>query len=237
MADIAGADDFAADFVRLHEFLRSGGPRSSALQRLVDLAVTAVPGCQWAAITTWPVDARPRSIAHSGEVALTADHLQYAIGDGPCLSAAADDETVHIPDMDHEGRWPRFRAAVRERTPVRSLLTIRVLAEPHRSALNLYSGRPGAYDAQAVATAALFAGHARVLLLHAESSDRAHHLDQALSTSRQIGTAVGILMALRRITADEAFALLRSTSQHLNRKVYSVADDVNRTGTLPGPDR
>ena len=67
--------------------------------------------------------------------------------------------------------------------------------------------------------------------------DRAAQLDQALTTSRQISTAVGILMAPRKITDEEAFALLKTTSQHLNRKLYMVAEEVSRTGTLPGPER
>nr|WP_296067957.1 GAF and ANTAR domain-containing protein [uncultured Actinoplanes sp.] len=233
MDDLPGAADLAIDFLRINEQLSAGGQRNSALQRLVDLAVTTVPGCDWAAITAWPPNARPRSVTYSADIAHTADHVQYAIGDGPCLSAAADDETVHIADLDNEGRWPQFRAAVRRRTPIRGLLSFRLNAHPDRTALNLYSGRPSAYDRQALTTAAVFAAHARVLLMHVDSATRASQLDQALVTNRQIGTAVGILMHLHKITADDAFALLRTTSQRLNRKIYLVADDVTQTGSLP----
>ena len=51
MAEASSADDLAIDFFRLHEHLRSGADRESALQRLVDLAVASVPGCAWAAVT------------------------------------------------------------------------------------------------------------------------------------------------------------------------------------------
>ncbi len=229
----SGTEDMTADFVRLNEFLYSGGERATALDRLVSLAVTAIPGCDWAAITAWPSQKRPRSITHSDDIALTADHVQYTLGDGPCLEAAAVDETVHIPDFAGEGRWPQFRALVRRRTPIRGLLSFRLNEQPERTALNLYSGQPGAYGHQAVAVAALFAAHARVLLMHADSSTRAAHLDQALISSRQIGTAIGILMHSHKITAEDAFVLLSSTSQHLNRKLNLVADDVTQTGTLP----
>lgn len=42
-------------------------------------------------------------------------------------------------------------------------------------------------------------------------------------------------MALHKITDEEAFALLRTTSQRLNRKLSLVAEDVTRTGALPAP--
>ncbi|WP_305788266.1 ANTAR domain-containing protein [Symbioplanes lichenis] len=237
MCEPAGHEELARAFLRLNELLRTGDTRVTAMRRLVGLAVTAVPGCDWAAVTAWPEHGRPRSIAVSDEVALTADTIQYALGAGPCLSAAGGDDSVHVADLADEGRWAQFRVAVRRRTPIRGLLSLRLQSEPERFALNLYSGRPYAYDLHAVATAALFAAHARVLLLHAGSSDRVAQLDQALAGSRQIGAAVGILMSVHRLTADDAFALLRSTSQHLNRKLLLVADEVTRTGALPGPGR
>ena len=40
----------------------------------------------------------------------------------------------------------------------------------------------------------------------------------------EIGKAVGLLMAAHRVTADEAFAILRKTSQDLNIKLASVAE-------------
>jgi hypothetical protein len=237
MSEPAGSQELAREFVRLHELLPGGDTRVTAMRRLVTLAVTAVPGCEWAAVTAWPDHQPPHSVASSGELATTADHIQHAIGDGPCLAAAAGPGPVHLADLDEDDRWPQFRAAVRRRTPIRSLLSFPLHKEPERFALSLYSGRPHAYDPEAVAAAALFAAHARVLLLHAGSSDRAAQLDEALATSRRIGAAVGILMSLHRITADEAFTLLRTTSQRLNRKLHLVADDVTRTGTLPGRDR
>ncbi len=231
--DATGTEDLAVDFVRINELLRSGAGRAAALRRLVELAVTVVPGCDWAAITAWPPGQRPRSIASSDDVALTADHVQYTLGDGPCLTAAIDEQIVHVADFDDDERWALFRAAARRRTPIRGLLSVRLNEEPDRTALNFYSGRPRAYDRQAIAAAALFAAHARVLLMHADSSEKATQLDHAVISNRQIGIAVGILMQLHKITDDEAFALLRTTSQHLNRKLSLVAEDVTRTGTLP----
>ncbi len=64
---------------------------------------------------------------------------------------------------------------------------------------------------------------------------RLEHLEQALGTNREIGVAIGILMAGRRCNAEEAFALLRSASQNTNRKVRDIAAHLTYTGELPPP--
>ena len=60
----------------------------------------------------------------------------------------------------------------------------------------------------------------------------AHHLRRALEHSRDIGTAIGVLMAFRKVTRDEAFELLRRSSQDHNRTVHALALDVIATGVL-----
>ncbi len=71
----------------------------------------------------------------------------------------------------------------------------------------------------------------RVVLREAE--DRADGLQRALASNRTIGTAIGILMAHDRVTAEAAFNLLRESSQRSNRKLRTVAEDVIFTGALP----
>jgi hypothetical protein len=82
---------------------------------------------------------------------------------------------------------------------------------------------------QAVATMRI-AGLAKLVEVHRV---RAANLEQALATNREIGQAIGILMATDQITADEAFDRLRSASQHLHRKLRGIAADVVQTGMLP----
>jgi len=61
----------------------------------------------------------------------------------------------------------------------------------------------------------------------------AENLKRALEHSRDIGAAVGILMAFHKLTQEEAFALLRRSSQDQNRKLYALAHEVVATGELP----
>lgn len=59
------------------------------------------------------------------------------------------------------------------------------------------------------------------------------NLQQALATRDVIGQAKGILMERFRITPEVAFERLRAASQHANRKVRDLADDLVRTGEWP----
>ena len=237
MDDSPQPTDLAAEFVALNEYVGDAGDGADAVERLVKLAVVSVPGCEWAGITAWPVQRNPRSLAATDRVALTVDELQYTLREGPCLAAAKEDEPVRIPDLGEDDRWPGFCRLTISRTPVRSILSFHLGDDPERTALNLYSGRENGFDDESLAAGALFASHARVLLMHAGHADQAAHLKEALASNRRIGMAIGILMNVHKVTEDEAFALLRAASQNLNVKLRLVADDVARTGTLPRPSR
>jgi hypothetical protein len=57
-------------------------------------------------------------------------------------------------------------------------------------------------------------------------------LGRALDSSREIGVAMGIVMARHSLTGEQGFALLRRVSQRRNQKLRDVALDVVRTGQL-----
>lgn len=70
------------------------------------------------------------------------------------------------------------------------------------------------------------------------------HLQTGLQSSRRIGAALGIVMAVREIDLDEAFEVLRTASQVTNRKVRDIAEDILVAGSVcpellggSGPDR
>jgi AmiR/NasT family two-component response regulator len=65
-----------------------------------------------------------------------------------------------------------------------------------------------------------------------EAENRSANLEQALSSNRQIGAAIGILMAMHKLPSDRAFALLREASNNTNRRLRDVADQVVLTGSL-----
>jgi DNA-binding response OmpR family regulator len=65
------------------------------------------------------------------------------------------------------------------------------------------------------------------------AEDKAANLERALASNRQIGTAMGVLMARLKLTEEQAFDLLRETSQHRHRKLRDIAEEVALTGEIP----
>jgi hypothetical protein len=81
--------------------------------------------------------------------------------------------------------------------------------------------------------AAAFAAHAAITLDRAALRNTVGNLRDALVTNREIGAAVGILMARSNISYDAGFQLLKQASQNTNRKLRDIVNDVLYTGELP----
>jgi len=218
-------------FAELGVELHGDGDNDAALRRLVELAVKHVDGCRWASITVVR-DSRGRTLAASDSIADRADALQYELGEGPCLRAAEKGANYLLFDVTDEPRWPRFAAELAETTPVRSVLSFQLIGG-RTAALNLFADRPGAFTDDDVDVATIFAAHASSLIALHEAQDEAATLETALHSSREIGVALGVLMAHRKVTQDHAFAMLRVASQNLHRKLRDIASEVVETGTLP----
>ena len=56
------------------------------------------------------------------------------------------------------------------------------------------------------------------------------HLEAAIASRTIIGQAEGILMERHRLSPEQAFQRLRTTSQHLNQKLREVAAELVATG-------
>jgi hypothetical protein len=227
----------ATEFAELAaEIRRAGGTDDHQWQRIGELTVAHVPGCTWASVSDLH-EGKAQSLAASHPVASHLDQLQYMLGEGPCLHASEAGASVLCSDLDAEDRWPRFIAQARAQTPLRSVLAIR-LPGRERSAMNFYADHPDAFDGGAIAAASILAAHAASLLVVGETAEHSQHLEMALGSNRQIGMAIGVLMAHHKITDEDAFTLLRVASQHLHRKLRDVAAEVTQTGALPQlPDR
>jgi AmiR/NasT family two-component response regulator len=77
-----------------------------------------------------------------------------------------------------------------------------------------------------VHAAELFAVHASIALGHAQQE---HQLNQALSSRKVIGQAVGILMERYQIDQDRAFHFLMRVSSTSNIKLRDVAHELVTT--------
>ena len=226
------ARDLTFRFRELGDLINSGAGPAEALEHIVSLAQRFVPGAEWVAVTR--AGQYPRTLAATDEIARTTDLIQMESDSGPCLEAAIEGQSVIVAaDLSDEPRWPEFSARALQETPVRSVLTFTLSEQTPASALNLYSGVAHAFDDESINLATLFAAHAQLAVMHLNATAKSANLEQALRTSRLIGTALGILMSVHKITQEQAFEMLRVSSQHLQRKLRDVALEVTETGMLP----
>jgi len=109
-------------------------------------------------------------------------------------------------------------------------LDLPLAAELDALVLHLYADRP--LDGTNQRIARLFAAHLAAAVQTVHTRAKAANLERALQTSRDIGVAMGIIMARRACTRQQAFELLRRASRVHQRKLAGIAADVAETGIL-----
>jgi GAF domain-containing protein len=199
---------------------------ATVLATVAGLAERTIPGADDVSITLVGAGGA-HTAAYTGERAMTVDEWQYQQGHGPCLAAAAANITVTVPDMAGEGRWPDWANRAID-AGVHSLLSIGLpLHESVSGAVNVYATKPHAFDEDAVILAETFAGYAAMAMANADLYESTAPLGQqmqaAMDSRAVIEQAKGIIMAERRCTADEAFAVLAKISEYTHHPVGDVA--------------
>ncbi|MCW2538902.1 MAG: hypothetical protein JWN95_627 [Frankiales bacterium] len=227
--------ELACQFIDLTRTMIDGDPDGQLrTDRVLQFAAKSVSGAEHAGITLVSGRGKPRTTSATDELPYRVDSFQFATGEGPCLQALVQSDIAHADDLAVDQQWPRFAQLAVSETGVRSMLCFRLfLTETERAALNFYALRPQAFDSSSLATGAIFAAYTSLMLLNLQHQDQNMHLQRALESNREIGMALGILMARELHTADEAFSRLRTASQHLHRKLRDIAGEVIHTGALP----
>jgi transcriptional regulator with GAF, ATPase, and Fis domain len=231
----------AADPAALREHLAHLVELASATDQPLDVeqvlgrALRAVSPATAAGLTVLAARGRPETWAAAGELPGRLDALQHSLGDGPFVRAVGGQEIVRIDDLSTDPQCATFGPRCAAEFNIRSIVTVPVaMTGAERGALSLYAPEPAAFREVDVGTARVFAPFAGLAVQNAINARKVEQLEIALQSSRQIGTAVGILMARQLLTADEAFARMSRASQQLNRKLREIAEWVERTGALPG---
>jgi AmiR/NasT family two-component response regulator len=102
-------------------------------------------------------------------------------------------------------------------------------------ALNLFSDEPHGLTDASIDQAALLAAFTSIALMAADRQEQATTLRAGLESNREIGKAIGLMMAFHKISDDEAFELLRRSSQEMNLKISEIAREVvGHHNTRPG---
>jgi AmiR/NasT family two-component response regulator len=200
---------------------------TDVLRRLVQHALSLVPGCSAAGLTVSGPDGGVTA-AVSDERVETCHDVQFRTdGNGPAREALRHNEPRRIDDMTEEARWPDFRAVARS-AGFASCLALPLLTDRVPSAaLNLYADRAGVFAGTTHDVALLFAVQGGVALenavLYQQSRELVEHLHQALATRGLVERARGLLMSRHQLSSEAAFDLLRTESQHSHRKLRDVA--------------
>ena len=228
-------------FRQMSALIYAGADAGSIHQSLVDSAHRLVEGCDRASLLVRTRD-RYVTAASTDDIARRIDQIELEVGEGPCVDAIVSEAYQHDADLtDAKTPWPRFTERIVAETPVRSAIGYRLLLDGDKvGALNIFSDTPGGLTERSADTGAVIASFASVALMAIRAREEAATLRQGLQSNREIGKAVGLLMAAHHMTGQEAFELLRTTSQDLNTKLTHVASQVIQGqeaqfgGPLPG---
>jgi hypothetical protein len=220
-------------FTSLAEIARGASAPKEIYPAICVAATLTIPGCDHASLM----------ISHNGvfstaavsdAVARQIDNLELALGSGPCLDAFEMRTAQIQADLTADGRWPALTSRVLADTPVRGALSVQLPVDRARTgALNLFSDTPNALDEESIQHALVLGAFATVATNAVAQGEDAASLRRGLASSREIGKAIGMLMVLNDVSDDDAFGLLRRTSQTTNVKLADVAADFVRTRARP----
>jgi GAF domain-containing protein len=204
--------------------------RQLALEELLTgvarLAVQAIPGADGAGLTLLE-GGRTDTIVATADFVTAVDDIQYGLGAGPCISAAAENVTVVSGSLGADERWKPFGAQV-ARLGVHSVVSLPLpTAEGVVGAMNVYAHGKHSFDPRAVEIGELFAGPAAIAVQNAQVLAQARRLavrlQDALGEQQVVERAVGVLLSRHGGTAEEALEGLRRTSEAEQRTLVVVA--------------
>lgn len=199
------------------------------LRQVATYAVRAVPHADGAGLTLLEED-RANTVVTTAPFVHEVDEIQYRIGQGPCVSAAADELTMRSGSLGGDRRWPQFGSRV-ARLGVHSAVSFPLITPTGVvGALNVYAHAKHAFDRRAAELGELFTPPAAIAVQNAQilaqAQRLASQLQHALETRGTIDRAVGILMSRSGGSEQHALARLRTLSQHEHEKLPVIAQTI-----------
>jgi GAF domain-containing protein len=196
------------------------------LTQVAGYAVHAIPGADGAGLTLVERD-RPDTVVSTAPFVAEIDAIQYAMGQGPCISAVAQAAPVLSGSLGGDHRWPRFGGRI-ARLGVHSVVSLPLITpDGVVGAMNVYARAKNVFDERAAGMGMVFAAPAAIAVqnAHALAQTRrlAEQLQAALETRGIVDRAIGIMMSRSGGTDVEAMRRLRELSQAEHRKLAVVA--------------
>jgi hypothetical protein len=210
-------------FADIAEQLYNADSFDDVLSRIAEAAVSTIAGCRMASVTLLE-RSEYRTAASTDPAATAVDQAQYQAHEGPCLDAI-DAPMVYAQSFPDE-RWPTLAS--------RPTAASSATADSSSGSLNSYGVIPAAFNDSAQEIGLILAAHASVAARAANERSTlqslGRDLQQVLLSRDVVGQAKGILMERLKLTPEDAFDLLRRSSQNLNVKLRDVARSLAETG-------
>jgi len=199
----------------------------TTLQRIVDVAGRCMVGSTGCSVT---LPSPNRTAVATSDAVRTIDAQEYALNEGPCIAAMATKDFQRVEDAGADQVFPRFADVLRSEGVGSAIGVPLVIGDEVLGALNVYAAKPHAFGRQEELDAQLLADQAAVVLANTRSftecGERVRQLQEALDTRVVIEQAKGVVMERERCDAEQAFEILKTQSQHTNRKLRLVAAEV-----------
>ncbi|MGE2734271.1 GAF and ANTAR domain-containing protein [Mycolicibacterium vaccae] len=203
---------------------RTGDDAESVIAELAEHAAVEIPGAQYAGITLTKNARNIDTPAATSEWPVLLDKIQQRHLEGPCLSAAWEEKTVHVADLQHDDRFPNYRRDALAETPIRAVMAFQLfIADETLGALNIYAEQPNVFGPESRTLGLIFAAHSSVAW---NSARRDEQFRRALASRDIIGQAKGMVMERYGVNAVQAFEVLRKLSQDSNVPLHRVATDL-----------
>lgn len=213
-------------FDRLAGIIYEGVDYDEVYAALCSSATRLVDGCDHASLMLRRQQ-RFITVAATDEIARRVDELERTFQDGPCIDAILEEVPQLQSDLTTTSDWPELATEIVRTTPVRGAAGFRIVVGDQKvGALNLFSDQPGSFTEASADQGMILAAFASVTLAAMGSQHRAESLAKGLDSNREIGKAVGLMMAFHKISDDAAFQILRKASQDMNLKLTEVARQV-----------
>src|SRR4051794_22466212 len=160
--------EVSARLAELTELSRSPEPPEEVLRRITVLATRTVAAAASCSVTI-ESDDEPATVAAANDLAVQLDELQYTNGDGSCLQALRDGETIRVDALAEETRWAGYPQHALDFGVLSSLSIPLPLDGKARGAANLYATVPAGFaGALERGIAEVFAGQVAVTLNQAQ---------------------------------------------------------------------
>jgi GAF domain-containing protein len=226
VSDPAGVDSTHLRIAELVQQLYSRPDTDSdtVIAELAEHAAVEIPGAQYAGVTVTRNAKHIDTPAATHKWPILLDEIQQRHREGPCLTAAWEEKTVHVADLQTDDRFPLYRRDALEQTPIRSVMAFQMfIAGETMGALNVYAEQPNAFGQASRDMGLIFAAHSSVAW---NAARRDEQFKRALSSRDTIGQAKGMIMERYGVDAVQAFEVLRKLSQDSNVPLVQVAADL-----------